>query len=164
MLNLFFLSLFILNGSQVLYVNLGCLKCISGMNWSHANKNLFIISFILISYYNGLFLDFSSLSIIIVNTLELQQFLSVIIFLMYQVRRILPIIFRNTSASWSLINPNFLQSHIAHFYESIALPFLPFQVLGFCFLYFSAHQIMRYCCFINRLKSSMNCRVCSERS
>ena len=75
---------------------------------------------------------------------------------MYQVRRILPIIFRNTSASCSLINPNFLQSHIAHFYESIALPFLPFQVLGFCFLYFSTYQIMRYCRFINRLKSSMN--------
>ena len=36
-----------MNGPQALYVNPGCLKCISGINLSPANKNLFIISFTL---------------------------------------------------------------------------------------------------------------------
>ena len=44
----FFYSLFFfVNGPQALYVNLGCLKFISGINLFHANKNLFTISFIL---------------------------------------------------------------------------------------------------------------------
>ena len=38
-----------MNGPQALYLNLGCLKCISGINLSPANKNLFINGFIL--YY-----------------------------------------------------------------------------------------------------------------
>ena len=33
-------------GLQALYINPGCLKCISGMNLSLANKNLITISFI----------------------------------------------------------------------------------------------------------------------
>ena len=46
-----FYSFFILvNGPQALYVNPGCLKCISGVNLSLANKNLFTISFILYLY------------------------------------------------------------------------------------------------------------------
>ena len=40
-------SLFLVNGPQEIYVNLGCLKCISGMNLSPANKRFFIILFIL---------------------------------------------------------------------------------------------------------------------
>ena len=36
-----------MNGSQVLYVNPGYFKCIFGINVSPANKNIFIISFIL---------------------------------------------------------------------------------------------------------------------
>ena len=43
----FILSLFLVNGPQGLYVNPGFLKCISSINLSPANKNLFIISFIL---------------------------------------------------------------------------------------------------------------------
>ena len=43
LLNSFFDLL--VNGLQALYVNLGRLKCISGVNVSPANKNLFIISF-----------------------------------------------------------------------------------------------------------------------
>ena len=41
------LSLFFVNDSQALYVNSGCLKCISGINLSAANKKLLAISFIL---------------------------------------------------------------------------------------------------------------------
>ena len=41
------LSLFSVNGPQAVYVKLGYTKYISGINLSPANKNLFIISFIL---------------------------------------------------------------------------------------------------------------------
>ena len=43
----FFYSLFLVNGSQTLDENPGCLKCISGINLSSADKNLFTIAFIL---------------------------------------------------------------------------------------------------------------------
>ena len=46
-LNFCILSLFLGNYLQALYVNPGCLKCFSGMILCPANKNLFIISFIL---------------------------------------------------------------------------------------------------------------------
>ena len=47
-LNFWILSLFFVNDLQALHVNLGCrLKCISGINLSHANKNLLTLSFIL---------------------------------------------------------------------------------------------------------------------
>ena len=46
-LNFFILSLFLVNGPEILYANPGCLKCISGMTLSPANKSLFIIAFIL---------------------------------------------------------------------------------------------------------------------
>ena len=46
-LNFFILYLFLVNGSQALYGNPGCLKCISGIDTSPANKNLLIISSIL---------------------------------------------------------------------------------------------------------------------
>ena len=36
-----------MNGSQTLDENPGCLKCISGINLSSADKNLFTIAFIL---------------------------------------------------------------------------------------------------------------------
>ena len=40
---IFFYSFFILvNDPQTLYVNPGCLKCISGINLSAVNTNLFI--------------------------------------------------------------------------------------------------------------------------
>ena len=48
-LDFFILSLFLVNERQALYVNPGCLKCISGINLSAANKKLFIIEFILYS-------------------------------------------------------------------------------------------------------------------
>ena len=35
----FVLSVFLVNSPQALSVSLGCLKCISGINWSSANKN-----------------------------------------------------------------------------------------------------------------------------
>ena len=41
----FIRSLFLVNGPQALYVNPGYLKCISGINLSPANKNVFTISF-----------------------------------------------------------------------------------------------------------------------
>ena len=44
-LNFWILSLFFVNGQQALYVNLGCLKYISGINLSPANKNLINILF-----------------------------------------------------------------------------------------------------------------------
>ena len=46
LLNFWILSLFFENGSQAQYVNSGCLKCISGIDLSPANKNLFKIHFI----------------------------------------------------------------------------------------------------------------------
>ena len=36
-----------MNGPQALYVNPGCLKCISNINLSPANKSLLAIAFIL---------------------------------------------------------------------------------------------------------------------
>ena len=39
----FILSLILVTGPQDLYGNQGCLKCISGINLSPANKNVFII-------------------------------------------------------------------------------------------------------------------------
>ena len=42
----FLYSFCLVNGRQALYVNPSYLKCISGMNLSPANENLFIISFI----------------------------------------------------------------------------------------------------------------------
>ena len=50
------LSLFFVNGSQALYVNPGCLKFISGINLSPANKNLFTMSFNLYLAINCLIL------------------------------------------------------------------------------------------------------------
>ena len=35
------MSLFSVNGPKALYVNPGCVKCISGINLSPANKSLF---------------------------------------------------------------------------------------------------------------------------
>ena len=46
-LNFCILYLFFVNDPQALYVNPGCLKCISGINLSSAYKNLLNISFIL---------------------------------------------------------------------------------------------------------------------
>ena len=45
----FILSLFLVNDSQALYVNPGCLKCISGINLLSASKSLFTIE--CISYF-----------------------------------------------------------------------------------------------------------------
>ena len=45
-LNIYILSLFFLNGPEVLFVNPGCLKCISGMNLTSVNKKLFIDSYL----------------------------------------------------------------------------------------------------------------------
>ena len=46
--SLFFYSFLILvDGTQALHANPGCLTCISGINLYPANKNLFIIFFIL---------------------------------------------------------------------------------------------------------------------
>ena len=39
-LNFCILSLFYVNGPKALYVNPGCVKCISGINLSPVNKNL----------------------------------------------------------------------------------------------------------------------------
>ena len=39
-LNFYTPYFFIVNGPQALYVNPGCLKCVSGMNLSLANKSL----------------------------------------------------------------------------------------------------------------------------
>ena len=45
----FFNSFFVsVNGPQTLQVKPGCFKCISGINLSPANKNLFTISFIFV--------------------------------------------------------------------------------------------------------------------
>ena len=44
--------MFFVNGPQALYVNPGCLKCISCLNLSPANKNLCAISFSFISCIN----------------------------------------------------------------------------------------------------------------
>ena len=49
-LNLCIYSLFLANGPQALQIDLGYLKCIEAWNLSPANKNLFIISFILYLY------------------------------------------------------------------------------------------------------------------
>ena len=46
-LSFWILSFFFVNGPQALYVNQGCLKCISGINLSPVYKNLLTISFIL---------------------------------------------------------------------------------------------------------------------
>ena len=46
-LNFWILSLFFVNGAQVLYVTPECLKCFSGIYLPPANQNLFTISFIL---------------------------------------------------------------------------------------------------------------------
>ena len=46
-LNFFFLPLLFINVQQALYGHPGCLKCISSINLSPANKNLLTISFIL---------------------------------------------------------------------------------------------------------------------
>ena len=45
-LHFLILSLFLVNGPQALKVKPGCFKCISGINLSPANKNVFTISFI----------------------------------------------------------------------------------------------------------------------
>ena len=42
-----FFACFFVNGPQELYVNPGCIKCIYGINLSHANENVFTNSFIL---------------------------------------------------------------------------------------------------------------------
>ena len=47
-LNFFILSLFLVNGPRTLYVNPGCIKCIPGINLSHANNNL-LLHFILLN-------------------------------------------------------------------------------------------------------------------
>ena len=44
-LNSFILSLLLVNGPQTLCVNPGCFKCISSINLSPSNKNLFTIEF-----------------------------------------------------------------------------------------------------------------------
>ena len=48
-INFCILCLFFVDDPQALYVNPDCLKCISGINLSPANKNLLTISFILYS-------------------------------------------------------------------------------------------------------------------
>ena len=48
-LNFCILALFYINGRQALYVNPDIVKCISVINLSTANKNVFAISFILLS-------------------------------------------------------------------------------------------------------------------
>ena len=42
-----------MNGPRELEVNLGCFKCISGINISRANKNLLTISFLFIIKFSG---------------------------------------------------------------------------------------------------------------
>ena len=46
-LNVFIISLFLVNGLQSLYVNTVCLRCIFGKNLSLINKNLFLVLFVL---------------------------------------------------------------------------------------------------------------------
>ena len=48
-LNFCILSLYLVNGPQVLYVNPGCLKSIPGINLFSTNESLFTISLILYS-------------------------------------------------------------------------------------------------------------------
>ena len=46
-INFCIVYLFLVNGPHALYVNPGCFKCISGINFSPANKNILTNSFIL---------------------------------------------------------------------------------------------------------------------
>ena len=95
----FIRSLFFLNGPQALYANLGCLKCISGINLSPTNKKLQTISFILyllLTCWIPLNRRRPNKGILFNNVF-------------------IPKLLNNPLASYSLTNFDFLLSHTLHF-------------------------------------------------
>ena len=105
------------------YVNMGCLKCISGINLSPANKNLFTISSIL----------YVVLTWLIWNKRGPTKWI-----LLTGV--FVPKPLKNRLASCSLINLGFLLTHSAHFDKGIILPFFVFTTWIFTFCIFSTLQ------------------------
>ena len=87
--------------------NLGCLKCISGMNLSHANKTLLTISFIL--------------------CLQNKRRPTKVILLKFVC---IPKLLSNPLASCSLRSLDFIALHSAHFNNIISFPLFVFVTLS----------------------------------
>ena len=105
-------------GSHALYVNRGCLKCILGMNLPPANKNLFIILFILYPQ----------------NKIEPNMGTSLKGILNAK-------LLNNPLDSCSLIDPRFIQLPTGQFNITIIFPIcFSFQALCFYFPYISTLQ------------------------
>ena len=111
----FILSLHFANGLKALFVNPGYLKCISGINLSPANKNMFTISFILYLLLTCLILSKQkgAFSLILLKGFFIPKLLN------------------NPLASCCLISFHFLLSHFAHFDKSIILPLFVLATSGF---------------------------------
>ena len=71
---------------------------------------------------------------------------------------LIPKLLNNTLALCSLINFDFLLSHIAHFEKSIVLPFFVLTTFRFLLSVFFLHfRQYNNIAFKKRLKSSINC-------
>ena len=118
-LNFWILFLLFVNCPQVLHVNLGCLKCISGINLSPPNKKLFPISFIL-------YLVLTCLMLLKQKRTYWRNLKDVFI----------PKIHNNPLNSCCLINFDFFYYHTLHILiKALFFRVLTLQHLDFCFLY-----------------------------
>ena len=111
------LSFIFVNGPEALYLNSGCLRCVSGMIVSPVNTNLIIITFIFYSLktkYHPIIVSFLK------DALTLNWLNSPL-------------------ASGFFINLDFLLVHTAHFNKSIYFTLLVFETLCFLLSVFSLH-------------------------
>ena len=117
-LNFFILSLFLVKGAQALYVNPGCIKCISGINLSLLIK---------VVYY-------------CIHFIVLKQ-----VFKLLRIGTFIPVnLLNNPLASCSLINFGFWLSHTAHFDKDLFWKFLtPYpKVVSVHYLLKQSHQYL----------------------
>ena len=120
--SVFFLCCFV-KDLQVLYVNPSYLKCISDINSSPANKNLFTTSFIL---YLVLTCSYLSNKRGATKSILLKGVF-------------IPKLLNNPLVSCSLINFYFVLSHTAHFDKNIILSFFVLGTFGFLISVFFLH-------------------------